>query len=103
MQEVHTVWLDTVGGKVYPVFDVKRGSGGRDGRYTYPDESRGAPTRDAGRRRPDGVLVGTAGHLHPGGLWTDLQLTRDGQHGAAVPLARRSTSSRPAPCRGTSR
>jgi plastocyanin len=23
--------------------------------------------------------VGTAGHLHPGGLWTDLKLTRDGR------------------------
>ena len=32
------------------------------------------------------MLVGTAGHLHPGGLWTDLTLTRDGQDGAAVPL-----------------
>ena len=25
------------------------------------------------------MLVGTAGHLHPGGLWTDLKLTRDGR------------------------
>jgi plastocyanin len=27
----------------------------------------------------DGVLVGTGGHLHPGGLWTDLWLERDGR------------------------
>ena len=30
----------------------------------------------------------TAGHLHPGGLWTDLKLTRGGPHGAGVPLER---------------
>ena len=23
-----------------------------------------------------GALIATAGHLHPGGLWTDLSLTR---------------------------
>ena len=27
----------------------------------------------------DATLVSTAGHLHPGGLWTDLNLTRDGK------------------------
>ena len=27
----------------------------------------------------DGALVATGGHLHPGGLWTDLTLTRDGR------------------------
>ena len=27
----------------------------------------------------DGVLVATGGHLHPGGLWTDLYLERDGR------------------------
>ena len=27
----------------------------------------------------DSALVGTGGHLHPGGLWTDLTLTRDGR------------------------
>ena len=77
MQEVRTVWLDTVGA-VYPVFDVKRGSGGPDGRFTFPDEARGAP-RNGWTAPADGVLVGAAGHLHPGGLWTDLKLTRDGR------------------------
>ena len=33
----------------------------------------------------DGALVGAAGHLHPGGLYTDLKLTRDGR---TVPLFR---------------
>jgi plastocyanin len=77
MNEVQTVWLDTVGG-AYPVFDVKRRAGGRDRRLTYPDEVRGAP-RNAWTVPEDGALVGTLGHLHPGGLWTDLTLTRDGR------------------------
>ena len=74
-----TVWLDVVGG-IYPVFDVHKGAGGRDRRYTYPDE---APAAERGRGRwtvqQDGVLVATAGHLHPGGLWTDLKVTRGGR------------------------
>ncbi len=77
IQEIETAWLDTVGG-AYPVFDAKRGKGGSDGRFTYPDEAPAA-------RKPswtvpeDGAIVGTGGHLHPGGLWTDLTLTRDGR------------------------
>jgi plastocyanin len=86
MREVRTLWMDVMGLQPYPVFDVHKRAGGRDRRYTYPDES-GQP----GYRRnrvtvpEDGVLVGTAGHLHPGGLWTDLKLTRDGR---TVPLFR---------------
>ena len=60
-----------------------RGSGTR-GRFTYPDQ---APNAYTGRRHAcatswvadhDGTMVATAGHLHPGGLWTDLKITRDG-------------------------
>ena len=40
------------------------------------------------RRSHDATLVGTAGHLHPGGLWTDLKLTRARAHGGGLPLAR---------------
>jgi plastocyanin len=86
IREVRTTWLDVTGPQVYPVFDVHKGAGGRDRRYTYPDES---PDRLVGRNRvtiqQDGVLVGTFGHLHPGGLWTDLKLTRGGR---TVPLFR---------------
>ena len=39
MQELRTVWMDVMGLMPYPVFDVHRGAGGRDGRYTYPRES----------------------------------------------------------------
>jgi plastocyanin len=77
IEEIQTIWLDTVGG-FYPVFDAKRGTGGKDRRFTYPDEAKGA--RPNGWTVPeDGALVGTGGHLHPGGLWTDLTLTRDGR------------------------
>ena len=79
-QEVRTLWMDVMGLMVYPVFDVHRGAGGRDGRYTYPDE---AGLKRYRRNRvtiqEDGVLVGAGGHLHPGGLWTDLKLERDGR------------------------
>ncbi len=87
IRTVHTAWLDVMGISAYPVFDVHKGAGGGDRRYTYPDEARGLPgySRNRWTVPEDGVLVGTAGHLHPGGLWTDLKLTRDGR---TVPLFR---------------
>ncbi len=78
LQEVRTQWIDVMGFDFYPVFDVFQNSGGKDRRFTYPTEDRRA--KDAGRNRwvveEDGALVGTAGHLHPGGLYTDMFLTR---------------------------
>jgi plastocyanin len=80
MREVRTMWLDVMGLQIYPVFDVHRHAGGRDGRYTYPRESgQRHYTRNRYVVPEDGVLVGTAGHLHPGGLWTDLYLERGGR------------------------
>jgi plastocyanin len=80
MKEVRTMFLDSRGIRPYPVFDVHRGAGGRDGRYTFPRESR-QPGYTLNRYRvpQDGELVGAAGHLHPGGLWTDLVLERGGK------------------------
>ena len=82
IHEVETRWLDVQGGNAYPVFDVHRGSG-RDGRFTYPNDvpgvyGAGPPLNRLVVRSP-GVLVQTAGHLHPGGLYTDLTLTRGGR------------------------
>src|SRR3954452_11270843 len=81
IRDVRTVWMDVMGGRIYPVFDVRKGAGGRDRRYTYPQEA--PPAERSGRNTwrvdEDGVFVATAGHLHPGGLWTDLTLTRDGR------------------------
>jgi plastocyanin len=83
MKPLRTLWLDVMGGQIYPVFDVHRGAGGKDGRYTYPrDANKGRAGTYSSNRYVvprDGVLVGAAGHLHPGGLWTDLYLSR-GNH-----------------------
>jgi plastocyanin len=82
MRKVNTQWVDVEGGRAYPVFDVHRGTGA-NGRFTYPRDAPGAygggPARNQQVIRRDGVLVQTAGHLHPGGLWTDLLLTRGGR------------------------
>jgi plastocyanin len=85
IKTVKTQWMDVEGLSVYPVFDVLKGSG-RNGRFTYPTDD---PNAYAGRRRPpraqkwvvpyDTTAVGTVGHLHPGGLWTDLYVTRNGR------------------------
>jgi plastocyanin len=81
LKPVRPIWMDVFNGSAYPVFDVARGSGG-DGAFTYPDE---APSPyGQGRRRNewtvdrDGTLVSGFGHLHPGGLTTDLDLVRPG-------------------------
>ena len=54
--------------------------------------------------QPTACSSATAGHVHPGGLHTDLKrATRGGKTRATVPVASRTTTSRPAPSRGTSR
>jgi plastocyanin len=80
MRDVRTLWVDAEGGKAYPVFNALMGRHGGDRRYTYPDESgQKGYTLNQKVVPEDGVLVATAGHLHPGGLYTDLDLTRDGR------------------------
>jgi plastocyanin len=84
MREAKPLWLDVAGLRAYPVFDVKRRWGGRDGRYVFPDDARGAERRRIGpwqKHRADRpmTLLGTAGHLHPGGLQTDLKVRRGAQ------------------------
>ena len=86
---IHTQWMDVENGKGYPVFDAIKGTGtGKKAkrRFTYPDD---APNAYADRRRGGApnrwvvtqpqTLVGTAGHLHPGGLYNDLKITRNGK------------------------
>lgn len=103
MQELRTVWMDVMGLMPYPVFDLHRDAGGRDGRYTYPGESgRKGYSRNRWVVQQDGVLVGTAGHLHPGGLWTDLTLRRGGKRTRRSPPAPRS-SAEPSAARAASR
>ena len=80
---IRTEWMDVVGGG-YPVFDAIKGTGklvkGKR-RFTYPDDDPKANAQKGvhqWRVTKDSTLVGTAGHLHPGGLYTDLNVTRNG-------------------------
>ena len=86
------IWNDVENGKIYPVFDVIKGSG-KDGKYTYPDDAvdpyKGLKTNQWTVDR-DSVLLGTAGHLHPGGLYTDMFVTRAGAGAAAADAAKAS-------------
>jgi hypothetical protein len=82
MKKIDTQWMDVQGVKPYPVFNVKKGSGTK-GKYEYPNQAKN-PYPDGKVRNKwvvdrDATLVNTAGHLHPGGLYTDLKLTRDGK------------------------
>ena len=80
LRATRPVWMDVQNGGLYPVFNVRKGTG-RKGRYTYP--TRGA--YGGGQKKNEwvvdrpGVLVATAGHLHPGGLHTDLRVRRGGR------------------------
>jgi hypothetical protein len=79
---VRPLWMDVAGIRPYPVFDALRGQG-RGGRYTFPDDARGAQKRKVGYAQRytaprDMTLVAVAGHLHPGGLRNDLYATRGG-------------------------
>ena len=80
MRAVRPIWMDVRNGDGYPVFDVLRGSGGKDGKFTYPDDDPNAYPdgwqRNLWQVDRNGVLIGTAGHLHTGGLATDLYLRR---------------------------
>jgi hypothetical protein len=79
IKEVQPLWLD-VGRGNYPVFDARRGQG-KDGRYTFPEDARGAERARIGEAQHitlpfDATLVAAGGHVHPGGLWVDLRSTR---------------------------
>jgi plastocyanin len=79
IRPVRPIWMDVRSGKLYPVFNVRKGSG-ENGRFTYPRDARnpyrGGPKRNRWVVDKPGVLVATAGHMHPGGLHTDLKLRR---------------------------
>jgi hypothetical protein len=83
---VHPLWMDVERGSLYPVFDVHRYSG-HHGRYIFPlnakDPYGGGPPKNEWTAQRPGVLVATAGHVHPGGLWDQLDLIRPGVRPAA--------------------
>src|SRR5437588_11885874 len=80
MKPARPLWIDVQNGKAYPVFDALRGEG-RGGEMTYPDGvvpspyGRGPKLNEWKVDRP-GTIVAAAGHVHPGGLWTDLSVLR---------------------------
>ena len=95
---VHPIWMDVEDHHLYPVFNVYRHSG-KDGRFTFPDMAKhpldyvtGQPPLDEFTIDHPGVLVSTAGHLHPGGLYDTLDLIRPG---AALERGRHPRQRRP--------
>jgi plastocyanin len=75
-------WMDVSGISAYPVFDVFKGSGTK-GTFTFPDQAKGAQKADIGQNHEwtipnDLTLTSTAVHLHPGGLYGDMMVTRNG-------------------------
>jgi hypothetical protein len=103
MTPARALWLDVYNGSGYPVFDVKmptssqpgsfnfRGQeyatrGSRDGTLEFPTDATVDPYEGSPFAEPlnqwivdrPGYLLWTAGHVHSGGLWTDLNLIRDG-------------------------
>ena len=91
LREARPIWLDVQNGEPYPVFDVLRGTG-TSGQFTYPDDAPDAygagPAKNQWVADRDLVLVSTAGHLHPGGLHTDLDRHPPGPLGAPAQLFR---------------
>jgi len=97
IKTVHTQWMDVAGNpSLYPVFDALRADG-QGGTYTFPDQAPAADLHPCSLfgRAPDAhgclgaaqtwtpnageTLIGTVGHLHPGGLNTQLRVTRGSQ------------------------
>ncbi len=89
---VHPIWMDVEDHHIYPVFNVKQGSG-KDGKFTFPDMAKDpygpGPAQPLNEFTIDhpGTLIGTAGHVHPGGLYDTLDLIRPGASpsGGAIP------------------
>ena len=83
---VHPIWMDVEDHHIYPVFNVYRHSG-KNGKFTFPDMAKnpynGGPPLNVFTVDHPGTLIATAGHLHPGGLYDDLDLIRPGAARAA--------------------
>ena len=102
---VRPIWMDVENGSLYPVFNVHKGSGKPAStpirpttrRPTRPDRRKNAWTADR-----DGVLVATAGHLHPGGTQTDLWLKRDGAKVRAANCGKKGDARSTRKCRANS-
>jgi hypothetical protein len=127
IRPAYPVWLD-VRPSGYPVFNVQRDFGGRDGECTWPKEKcagfdpygkkfigqgdngngRGTDYRlpSNGQRLGQiekftgGTLIGIGGHVHPGGLRNEIDLVRPGR---AAQVRRRAAARRRCKRAGTRR
>jgi plastocyanin len=72
--------MDVQNGSAYPVFNVDKSATAIT--FTYPDQASNPYPNGKAKNTwtvpRDGELLGTAGHVHPGGLHDDLWLTRAG-------------------------
>ena len=86
------IWMDVQSG-IYPVFDVWRDSGGADGEFTYPEDDPNAyppgVQKNVKTIPQDGMLIATTGHVHTGGLSTNLYVRRTGAAYAGPECAER--------------
>ncbi len=74
IRNVRPIWMDVQNGSLYPVFNVKKGSGG-NGRYTYPNDARN-PYRRRAERRTSGEWTSPACSSRPRGTCTRAASTR---------------------------
>jgi plastocyanin len=95
---VDIAWMDVAGlPQIYPVFNAEKAfDTNGDGKYVFPDEVPTDPSVPGYSERskiskagswtvPHPVtLVFGAGHLHPGGLYLNLQVARDGPDAGTV-------------------
>ena len=87
-------WMDVAGDpQIYPVFDAEKGfANTSDGKFTFPDDVPAEPSAPGYEERrkisearrwtiPAGgvTLIFGAGHLHPGGEYLDVNVTRAGE------------------------
>jgi hypothetical protein len=102
LRPVRPIWMDVLNGSFYPVFDVLRGTG-ENGRFTYPSDLSNPYSRGVQRNMwqvdRDGVLLATAGHVHSGGLATDLWLRRSGARYRGPDCSKLATASQRRRCR----
>ena len=79
IRTVGSLFMDVRQNEAYPVFDVARGSG-TNSSFTYPDQAKnpygGGTPLNRFVAPTDGVAVAAGGHIHPGGRFTDLKITR---------------------------
>ena len=78
-RSVRPLWMDVQNGSNYPVFDAVAGDG-VNGEYTYPAMATNpygnGPKKNEYTIPASGVIVQTMGHLHAGGLRSEMYVTR---------------------------